>query len=46
MADIEAIKTDLGYSPDFDFKTGLKETFKWFTKIFASGTPVGGIRIE
>ncbi len=45
MADIEAAKTDLGYSPDYDFKTGLNETFKWFAEIFNSGTPVGGIKI-
>ena len=45
MADIEAIKKDLGYSPDFDFKTGLHETFKWFTEVFTSSTPVGGIKI-
>ncbi len=45
LADIEAAKTDLGYSPDFDFKSGLDETFKWFTKVFTSNTPVGGIKI-
>jgi UDP-glucose 4-epimerase len=45
MADIEAIKADLDYSPDYDFKTGLEETFKWFTKMFTANTPVGGIKI-
>lgn len=45
LADIEAAKADLEYSPDFDFKTGLEETFKWFTKVFTSSTPVGGIKI-
>lgn len=45
LADIEAAKTDLGYSPDFEFKAGLIETFKWFTKVFSCTTPVGGIRL-
>ena len=44
-ADIEAAKADLGYVPDVDFKAGLSETFKWFTRVFSESTPVGGIRI-
>jgi nucleoside-diphosphate-sugar epimerase len=43
LADIEAAKADLGYSVDFDFKSGLKETTAWFTHVFADTTPVGGI---
>jgi len=46
MADITAAQTDLGYRPEFDFKFGLEETFKWFTRVFTSSTPVGGIKIE
>jgi UDP-glucose 4-epimerase len=46
MADIEAARVDLGYSPDYAFKAGLEETFKWFTKVFSANTPVGGIKIE
>ncbi len=34
LADIEAAKKDLGYAVDFDFKTGLRETVKWFTTVF------------
>jgi len=45
LADIEAAKRDLGYTVDFDFKTGLKETVAWFSKVFADTTPVGGIKI-
>lgn len=43
LADISAAKTDLGYTVDFDFKSGLKETVTWFAHIFADTTPVGGI---
>jgi nucleoside-diphosphate-sugar epimerase len=46
LADIEAAKKDLGYAVDFDFKSGLKETFAWFTRIFSESTPVGGIKLE
>jgi len=46
LADIEAAKTDLGYSVEYDFKSGLKETFKWFTKVFSESTPVGGIKVD
>lgn len=46
LADIEAAKADLGYTVDVDFKSGLQETFGWFTRIFTSTTPVGGIRID
>jgi UDP-glucose 4-epimerase len=45
MADIEAAKTDLGYTPDYPFKAGLEETFRWFTKVFNASTPAGGIKI-
>jgi nucleoside-diphosphate-sugar epimerase len=45
MADIEAAKTDLGYSVDYDFKAGLRETISWFSKVFSASTPVGGIRL-
>ena len=45
LADIEAAKSDLGYDPDIDFKAGLDETFKWFTRVFSNSTPVGGIKI-
>jgi len=45
LADIEAAKRELGYTVDFDFKTGLKETVAWFSKVFADTTPVGGIKI-
>lgn len=45
LACIERAKADLGYSPDFDFKSGLKETCKWFTNIFANSTPAGGIKL-
>lgn len=43
LADISAAKADLGYTVDFDFKSGLKETVTWFAHIFADTTPVGGI---
>lgn len=43
LADIEAAKADIGYSVDFDFKSGLKETVAWFARVFADTTPVGGI---
>jgi len=46
LADIEAAKQDLGYTVEHDFKTGLKETFKWFSKVFSQSTPVGGIKID
>lgn len=46
LADIEAAKRDLGYSVDFDYRTGLKKTVTWFTKVFAANTPVGGIKID
>ncbi len=46
LADIEAAKRDLGYAVEFDFKSGLKETFAWFTKIFSESTPVGGIKLD
>ena len=46
LADIEAAKRDLGYTVEFDFKSGLRETFSWFSKAFAESTPVGGIRID
>lgn len=46
LADIEAAKKDLGYTVDFDFKSGLKETFAWFAKVFSESTPVGGIKLE
>jgi len=45
MADIEAARTDLGYSVDYDFKAGLRETISWFSKVFSASTPVGGIRL-
>jgi nucleoside-diphosphate-sugar epimerase len=45
LAGIEAAKRDLGYTVDFDFKAGLRETVAWFSKIFASSTPAGGIKI-
>jgi nucleoside-diphosphate-sugar epimerase len=38
LADISAARRDLGYSVDFDFKSGLKETVAWFTKVFAQDT--------
>ncbi len=46
LADIEAAKTDLGYTIEYDFKTGLKETINWFTKVFADSTPIGGIKLN
>jgi len=46
LADIEAAKRDLGYTVDFDFKSGLRETFAWFTKVFSASTPVGGIKLD
>lgn len=46
LADIEAAKRDLGYSVEFDFKSGLKETFAWFSRIFSESTPVGGIKLD
>jgi len=45
LADIEAIKADLDFSVTHDFKTGLKETIHWFSRVFSDNTPVGGIRI-
>jgi len=45
LADITTARNDLDYSPDFDFKSGLKLTFEWFTKVFSAQTPVGGIKI-
>lgn len=46
LADIEAAGTDLDYTVEVDFKSGLKETFKWFAKVFSESTPVGGIKID
>lgn len=46
LADISAAKADLGYSVDFDFKSGLQETVNWFSRIFANNTPVGGIKVD
>lgn len=46
LADIEAAKTDLGYSVEHEFEAGLKETFTWFTKVFSESTPVGGIKVD
>jgi len=46
LADIEAARQDLGYTVEHDFKSGLKETFKWFSKVFSQSTPVGGIKID
>jgi UDP-glucose 4-epimerase len=45
LADIEAAKNDLGYSIDYDFKAGMKETVNWFTKVYNANTPVGGIKL-
>jgi nucleoside-diphosphate-sugar epimerase len=45
LADIQAAMADLDYSVDFDFKSGLKKTFEWFSKVFSASTPVGGIKI-
>ncbi len=44
-ADISAAIDTLGYSVDFDFRAGLKETVNWFSEIFLSSTPMGGIKI-
>lgn len=44
-SDISAAQETLGYTVDFDFKAGLKETINWFSGIFLSNTPVGGIKI-
>lgn len=45
LADIEAAKIDLGYTVDYDFRAGLRETITWFSKVFSASTPVGGIRL-
>lgn len=45
-ADIQAALSGLGYSVDFDLRSGLKETIKWFSDIFSETTPVGGINID
>lgn len=44
-ADITAALTELDYTIDVDFKAGLADTISWFSHIFASNTPVGGINI-
>ena len=33
LADITAAREALGYYPDYDMNSGLKETIKWFQKI-------------
>ena len=33
LADISAAGEALGYHPDYDMNSGLKETVKWFQKI-------------
>jgi UDP-glucose 4-epimerase len=33
LADITAATEALGYYPDYDMNSGLKETVKWFQKI-------------
>ena len=44
-ADIERARNDLGYDPKVMFEEGLRNTVNWFSAIFNSQTPVGGIRI-
>ncbi|MCK5126675.1 MAG: SDR family oxidoreductase [candidate division Zixibacteria bacterium] len=44
-ADISEAIDKLGFSVDYSFKDGLKETVNWFSNIFLSNTPVGGIKI-
>jgi len=44
-ADIARAREDLGYDPKIMFEDGLKKTVEWFSAIFNSQTPVGGIRI-
>lgn len=47
LADIDLAKKDLGYSIEYDFKSGLEETVEWFAKVFSSGnTPVSGIKLN
>jgi len=33
LADVSAAREAMGYSPDYDMNSGLKETIKWFQKI-------------
>lgn len=44
-ADIKRARKDLGYDPKIMFEEGLKKTVKWFSAIFNSQTPAGGINI-
>jgi nucleoside-diphosphate-sugar epimerase len=32
LADITAARSQLGYSPEYTFKSGLEETVSWFRK--------------
>ncbi len=45
-ADIERARQDMNYNPRVDFMAGLKKTVDWFSVIFNSSTPVGGIKID
>jgi len=44
-ADIAKAREELKYDPKVMFEDGLKKTVSWFSAIFNSQTPVGGIRL-
>ena len=44
-ADISAAREGLGFEIGTDFKAGLKQTINWFSEIYLSTTPTGGIKI-
>ncbi len=44
-ADISRAVKDLKYKPEIDFKSGLKQTVKWFMELESSQTPSGGIKV-
>lgn len=46
LADIDAAREDLDYTVEYDFMSGLEETFRWFTEVFSESTPVGGIKLD
>lgn len=44
-AEISRARKELGYDPRIMFEDGLRKTVEWFSAIFNSHTPAGGIKI-
>lgn len=44
FADISLARGDLKYNPKVDFEAGLRKTVEWFSALYNSRTPVGGIK--